>query len=327
MKYSIASSRDEVVAPDLVGERRGRAARRRRGWGRSRRSPRTAAAARRARSARVEPAPERVRGARDDREPAVGAQQPRGRAVDQHPAAAGLDPARELGEQGLEAARGPDEALLARLAVAEAAALADLVPDPAHRDLLGALAELAPHQRPPDVLPGGLAHVARGSRSSPSGARTRRSRGGRAAAAAARAPSAAGSTGRERAEAEQVADAVEGPDPALDRERRAGRVAAQQPAEAELLEGFDRDRVAGEQVVVVALDPQPVADLHRRRLAAEPGPALVDVAVDPRLDQPAGAGQPRGAGADHRDRHQSTSRRWRSEPRSEVQAAARSAAT
>jgi hypothetical protein len=36
--------------------------------------------------------------------------------------------------------------------------------------------------------------------------------------------------------------------------------------------------VGHEQLVVVALDPVPVADVERRRLAAEPGPALVDVA-------------------------------------------------
>ena len=37
--------------------------------------------------------------------------------------------------------------------------------------------------------------------------------------------------------------------------------------------------VAGEQVVVVALEQHPVADVERRHLAAEAGPALVDVAL------------------------------------------------
>ena len=216
--------------------------------------------------ARVEAAAKRVRRAGDDGEAVGAALQPRRGAIDQHAAAAGLDPPRELGEQRLEAARRPDEPLLARLAVAEAAALADLVPDPGHRDLLGPLAELAAHERAPDLLPGRLAHVAADPRA----------RGlalvGRQPAAAELQPQqrqahAQPVGDRERPEAEQVADPVEGPDPPFDRKRGARRVAHEQVAEPELLERIDRDRVAREQVVVVALDPQPVAELHRRRLA------------------------------------------------------------
>ena len=43
--------------------------------------------------------------------------------------------------------------------------------------------------------------------------------------------------------------------------------------------------VGGEEVVVVALEQVALADVERRRLAAQPGPALVDV------DRVAGLGQ------------------------------------
>ena len=56
-------------------------------------------------------------------------------------------------------------------------------------------------------------------------------------------------------------------------------------------------------MVVVALEPVAFADVERRRLAAEPGPALVDVDCVPGARQPARCDQPADAGAEHRDPH------------------------
>ena len=71
-------------------------------------------------------------------------------------------------------------------------------------------------------------------------------------------------------------------------EERVGRVA---PLELvrhpELLVEARDVAVRGEQVVVVALEPVAAADVERRRLAAEAGPALVDV---DRVARPARAG-------------------------------------
>ncbi len=56
-------------------------------------------------------------------------------------------------------------------------------------------------------------------------------------------------------------------------------------------------------MVVVALEPVASADIEGRRLAAEPGPALVDVDGMPRLRQPMAGDEPRDAGAEDRDPH------------------------
>ena len=72
--------------------------------------------------------------------------------------------------------------------------------------------------------------------------------------------------------------------------------------------------VAREEVVVVALEQLAAADVERRRLAAEPGPALVDVADVALLREPVGGDEAGHAGAEHGDPHARTSARIRPTP-------------
>ena len=73
--------------------------------------------------------------------------------------------------------------------------------------------------------------------------------------------------------------------------------------------------VARKQVVVVALEEVAAADVERRRLAAQPGPALVDVADVALRGQPIRRHKPRHARAQHRDAHQArTAARIRATP-------------
>ena len=61
--------------------------------------------------------------------------------------------------------------------------------------------------------------------------------------------------------------------------------------------------IAREQVVVVALEQIAAADVERRRLAAEPRPALVDVADVTLLRQAVRADEAGDARAEHGDPH------------------------
>ena len=58
-------------------------------------------------------------------------------------------------------------------------------------------------------------------------------------------------------------------------------------------------------MVVVALEQVALADVERRRLAAEPGPALVDVDGVAGLRQAQGSGEAGDTGPEHGDPHRS----------------------
>jgi hypothetical protein len=85
-------------------------------------------------------------------------------------------------------------------------------------------------------------------------------------------------------------------------------------AHAELLVQRDDVAIAGEQVVVVALQQGAAADVERGGLAADAGPALVDVAGVARLRQAVRANEAGDAGADDRDAHQAARTRARMPP-------------
>ena len=85
---------------------------------------------------------------------AVGALgDPRRGPVDQHaPAAAPRSASRSSSNSGSQRAARVAEQLLARLLALELAAHRQLAPQPRHRDVVGAVAELAAQQRAPDLL-------------------------------------------------------------------------------------------------------------------------------------------------------------------------------
>jgi hypothetical protein len=61
--------------------------------------------------------------------------------------------------------------------------------------------------------------------------------------------------------------------------------------------------IAGEQVVVLTLDQHAVAGVDCRRLAAQPGPALVDIGLVAELRQPVSGGEAGLAGSEDSDPH------------------------
>ena len=211
-------------------------------------------------------------------------------AVDQDPAAAGLDPRHERLEERLPGASRVAEQLDARLAPLELPAGGELVPQPRHRDVLGARAELAPQQRPPDLL-AGLPRPSRAAprppRSRPRRARPRAPRGGPLEAQHRDAhphPRAQ----RERREAQQVERPGERPRAPVEEERHRRRPPLELLRHPELVVERGDLAVAREEVVVVALQAGAVAQVERRGLPAEPGPALVDVAHVARLGEAVG---------------------------------------
>jgi hypothetical protein len=103
---------------------------------------------------------ERVRSSEADAKAAVGLRQRHGGAVDQHLATPGLDLVAKPLEQRLPAPARVPETLAAGFTALDLPPQGQLLPKPGHRDLLGAVAELAPQQRPPDLLPGLLPHRA-----------------------------------------------------------------------------------------------------------------------------------------------------------------------
>ena len=94
-------------------------------------------------------------------QPAVArAAQVRRRTVDQHAPAGGDDRVAQRMEEQLPGVRRVAELLVARLVALELAAQRELAPQPGHRDVLGARAELPAQQRAPDLAPRPAAHVA-----------------------------------------------------------------------------------------------------------------------------------------------------------------------
>ena len=241
----------------------------------------------------------------------AGAGHARGRAVRQHAPPAVGDGARQRVEQRLPGVARVAEPLLAHVVAGDRAAQPQLAPQPHHRDPVGALAELAAQQRAPDLLPRLPSHP-------PLDPRARRHLlVGRAVAGEAlqrehRRAHAHARERRERPEAEQV----ERRDERVQRAARVERDARGPPLDRvghpELLEQAGDVAVGGEQVVVVALQPVAVADVERGRLAAEPGPALVDVDGVSGARQPAGCDEAADARAEHRDPHVVPARSGRS---------------
>ena len=262
--------------------------------------------------ARVVARAERAGRARDDLEARgvrVGGRrrEPLHGPVDQHPAAAGLDALPQRGEQRLPRAARVAEQLLARLLALQLAPHRQLAPQPRHRDVVGAVAELAAQQRPPDLRVGLLAHRLADPR-----ARGHPLERRDVAAAALQAqhgqPHPDARAQRQRREAQQVQRARERPRAALEEERDGGRQPFELVGHPELLVERGDVAVAREQVVVVALQQVALTDVDRRGLPAEPGPALVDVADVAGLREPVRAHQPGHAGPDHRDAHQRSAR-------------------
>ena len=246
--------------------------------------------------------PERAGRAGGDLEALGDAPQPRGGAVDQHAPAAGLDAVAQLAEQRLPRAPRVAQQLLARLLALELAPHRELAPQPRHRDVVGAVAELAAQQRAPDLVVGLRAHrapdpVARGH------LLERRDVARGLLQLQHREPHAQARERGERPEAQQVQRRRERPRAALEEERHRGRPPLELVRHPELLVELGDVAVAREQVVVVALEQVAAADVDRRGLPAEAGPALVDVAGVARLGQPVRAHQARDAGADDRDPH------------------------
>ena len=210
-------------------------------------------------------------------------------------------------EERLPRAARVAEELLARLLALELAPHRELAPQPRHRDVVGAVAELAAQQRAPDLVVGLLAHrvadpVARGDvLERPDLARVALQLQHRQAHAQ--------SVDRgQRAEAQQVQRAGERPRATLEEERHRRRAPLELARHPELVVELGDVAVAGEQVVVVALEQVAAADVDRRRLAAEPGPALVDVWRVALLHEAVRAHESGHAGPDHRDPHGSSRR-------------------
>ncbi len=248
---------------------------------------------------------ERAGGAGGDLE-AVGALGEPGRGpVDQHAAAARLDLRLQHAEQRLPRATRVAEQLLARLLALELAAHRQLAPQPRHRDVVGAVAELAAQQRAPDLLVGLGAHrvadpLARGD------ALERPDLLRRLLQLQHREPHPDPRRRLERAEAQKVQRARERPRAALEEERHRRRSPLELLRHPELGVELGDVAVAREQVVVVALEQVAAADVDRRGLAAEAGPALVDVDRVPLLAQPVRAHEAGDAGPDDRDPHASS---------------------
>ena len=93
-------------------------------------------------------------------------------------------------------------------------------------------------------------------------------------------------TQRQRPEAQQVERRGERPQAPVGEHRHRSTAPLELVRHPELVAQRRDVAVAGEQVVVVALEPVPAADVERRRLAAEPGPALVDVDRVPLAREP-----------------------------------------
>ena len=229
--------------------------------------------------------------------------QPLDGAVDQHAPAAGLDPLLQRREQRLPRVPRVAEQLLPGLLALQLAAHRQLAPQPRHRDVVGAVAELAAQQRPPDLLVGLGAHRVADPRARRHPLE-RRDVVAAALQAQDRDAHPQPRAQRQRREAQQVQRARERPRAALEEERHRGGQPLELVGEPELVVELRDVAVAREQVVVVALEQVPVADVERRRLPAQAGPALVDVARVAALGEPVRAHQAGDAGADHRDPHQ-----------------------
>ncbi len=252
---------------------------------------------------RVVAAAKGVRGAEGDLEAAAaGAREPRGGAVDEDAPAPRLDLRAQALQQRLPAAARVAEHLPAHLAAAGLPAQGQLLPEPGHRDLPGAVAELAAEQRPPYLLPGLGPHLPHDPRLRglplevallpPAPLQPQR----REAHAQARAQA-------HRAETQQVERRGEGVAAALREDGNAGGQPFDRILHAQLaIESRDVD-VAGEEVVVVALEQVAAADVERGDLAAEAGPALVDVDLVPLLRQPVAGDEAGHTGPQNRDPH------------------------
>ncbi len=222
-----------------------------------------------------------------------------GRPVDQHAPAARLDLVLQRREQVLPRAPRVAEVLLARVLPTPQP---QLVPDPHHRDVVRAGAELAAQHRAPHLAPGGAPHplldpLARGDplvRRLVVGEPLQPEHGEAHPDAVER---------RHRAEAQEVHRRRERPLAAVGEHRDARRPPLELVRHPELLVEPRDVAVGGEQVVVVALEPVPAADVDRRRLAAEPGPALVDVDLVARRRDPVRGDQAAHARPDDGDLH------------------------
>ncbi len=191
---------------------------------------------------------------------------------------------------------------MAGLVALELAAQRQLAPQPGHRDVLRAGAELAAQQRPPDLAPGPAPHPLL----DPLACRDRLERAdllGTLLQQQDREAHAQARGRRQRAEAQQVERRVERPLATVDEERHRRRMPLELVAHAELLVEPHDVAVAREQVVVVALEQVTAADVERRGLAAEAGPALVDVADVAFLREAVRADEAGNTGAEDRDPH------------------------
>jgi hypothetical protein len=248
------------------------------------------------------PATERVRRPRRDEQRVAVATEAGRRAVLEHPPAAGLDAVAQRLEQWLPRAAGVAQQLLLGLVALDLPAQRQLAPQPPGGDVVGAVAELAAQQRAPDLVVGLTAHrlddpVARRA------VLERSDLLGSALQPQHREPHAHAVDRVERPEAQQIQRRRERPLASLEEERHRRRAPLELVGHPELVVELGDVAVAREEVVVVALDAVAVADVERRRLAAEPGPALVDVADVALLGQPAAGDQPRDPGPDDPDSH------------------------
>ena len=110
--------------------------------------------------ARIVPGPERAGDARAQDEPRSRSREPTRRPVDEHVSPAGLDPLAQPLEERLPRPPRIAEQLGPRLLAPDLPAQRQLAPQPRHRDVLRAVAELPAQQRSPDLHPRLPAHRA-----------------------------------------------------------------------------------------------------------------------------------------------------------------------
>ena len=237
-----------------------------------------------------------------DREPPVaGAAERRRRAVDQHAPAARRDRVRERREQRLPRAARVAEELLPGVGAADRAPQPQLAPQPHHRDLVAAVAELPAQQRPPDRRPRGAPHPALDPR--PRRHALERRRVVEALQREHRDAHAHAVQRRQRPEAQEVERRHEGMHAPLGEHGDARGQPLDLAGHPELRVERGDVAVRAEQVVVVALEAVAAADVDRRRLATQPRPALVDVDRVARVREPARGNEAADAGPEDRDPH------------------------